>query len=460
MNVLLITIDSLRADHVGCLGCKDTTPVIDKLAKRGLLFTNAISCGPDTPTSIYPLMTSSYVLTYYILKANRRDMKTSVDEFELMRHVILDIYRYENTIAGVLRKHGYKTAAFHSNPYLSRYYNFGRDFDYFYDSISLKSYSLKQRIKKIVERFSFLYDIAWFLYKNIYSKIVSTTADKVPYERAGEINRKVERWLKNVRDEMFFLWVHYMDVHFPYIPPEEFRSVDLDVFSIVELNNKMLKDPEKLTDEDIETLLTLYDDAIRFVDHEIGRLIDLMDDLGLLEDTIVIITSDHGDEFGDHGDFAHHHSKLYDENIWVPLIMYNVGFKGRIDETISLIDIAPTIMDLLSLPKPKTFQGKSLLSVISGESRGGVFSESLQRMKRNIALRTNDWKFILDSYRNRRELYDLRKDPKERENVYDEHRDIAKKMEERILNHILRQKRRITEKIAVRKKIQKIKGKF
>jgi len=463
MNVLIITIDSLRADHVSFLGySKKTTPYLDKLSKKGLVFTNAISCGPDTPTSIYPMITSSYVLEYYASRY-RKSLKTSTDEFEEMKKVILDIYKYENTLARILRKEGYKTAAFHSNPYLSGYYNFGKDFDYFYDSLEKRKYSIKQKIKNFVERNKILYNVSWILYKNIYSKIVISVSKKrykIPYERAENINSKALNWLKHNKSK-FFLWIHYMDVHFPYLPPEEFCSVDLSPTEIIDLNNKMLKNPKDLDEEEIKILLNLYDDEIRYLDTQISFLIDSLEELGLTEETLIVITADHGDEFGDHGDFAHHNAKLYDELIRVPLMILNTEYSGRISEVVSLIDLAPTILDLIGIPIPKKFQGRSLIPIIEGDKRGGVISETIKKGKRVISYRTNEWKFIWDNYRDRKELYNVVKDPKEKENVYGEN-EISKLLEQKVEEHLIKQKTRIAslKRKYLNSKIKMLKTKF
>lgn len=462
-NVILVTIDSLRADHVSCLGYHvKTTPNIDKLAKKGILFTNAISCGPDTPTSIGPLMTSSYVLTYYASSGDLDKLKTTVDEFERMKSVVLEIFKYEKTISGVLRKNGYVTSMFHSNPYLSRYYNFGRDFDYFYDSFSqvnLKEYSLKRRITKIVEHNRILYDFAFFVYKNIYYKILKKKIEETPYERASSINNKAVSWLKSI-NKKFFAWIHYMDIHFPYVPLEEFKmDKNIDSSEIVDLNYKMQKN-SKMDEGKIKKLIKLYDSEIRYVDNEVKSLIDQLDDAGKLEDTVIIITADHGEEFRDHGDFAHHHAKLYEELIRVPVIIYNSEFEGiEVDDVVSLLDLAPTILDLLDIKIPKCFQGESLISAIRKEmDREGVITESFIRGKRNVSYRTNEWKLIVDNFRKRKELYNLKKDPEERNNLFNEEKEIAENFDKIIKNHIYGQLRRMQnlKKKILKSKIRKI----
>ena len=472
-NVILITIDSLRADHLSCFGYhKKTTPNIDNLARSGVMFRNAISCGPDTLTSILPLLTSSYVLEHYIeyVKKMKRErgketLRTSVEEFEAAREVIREIFRRRFTIAALMRRYGYSTAAFHSNPLLSRYYNVG-GFDHFYDSLSIvnfKKYSIKRKITGILERNRRLYDFAWYVYKNIYDKLkalkivrVGEIGKSVPYERADIINERVISWLKKRKDK-FFIWIHYMDVHFPYKPPKKFQFNKIKELEMSDINYKMLTKPDDLSTREINELINLYDGEIRYVDYSIKSLLEELEEIDALEGTALILTADHGDEFGEHGDFAHHHAKLYEELIHVPLIISNTEYKNIvIDEPVSLLDIFPTILDLVGIHAKECkeeFQGKSLIPLINREGKGderqegerGVISESMYKGKRNVSYRTREWKIILNSIEGQYELYNLRKDPEERVNLYEVEEEKTEKLKKKIIEHLLEQKQRIRE---------------
>lgn len=472
-NVILITIDSLRAGHLSCLGYhRKTTPNIDNLAKKGVLFTNAISCGPDTPTSVIPLLTSTYVLTYYMASGGVDKLRTSVEEFDRMKTLILEVLqRQGTTITDVLKGYGYATAAFHSNPFLSRYYNFGRGFDHFDDSFSflgLKRYSIKRKITGILEKSPKLYDLVWYVYKNVYDKLKSDSrvhGDDVPFERGEVLNKKVISWLEQ-HEENFFVWLHYMDVHFPYKPPKEFQfdspSKSLSSVEISNLNYKMLTSSEEMSKDEIKEIIDLYDGGIKYTDHIIKSLLDKLNEMNILDDTILIITADHGDEFGDHGDFAHYQAKLYDELIRVPLIICHSEHKNiRIDEPVSLLDVSPTILDLLGIPAVESFQGRSLIPIIMGERKSsGVVSESLLKGKRNVSYRTNEWKYILNEVDSRHEFYDISNDPKEGNNLYEKERERAKEFELKIMEHIRKQEKRVSgltdEKEKIKKKLKEL----
>lgn len=467
-NIILITIDSLRADHLSCLGYhRETTPNLDKLAKEGVLFSQAISCGPITLASFIPLFTSTYFLTYYTMVGRGNKIKTNEEALERVKEVVGDVFKQKIPIASIFKQKGYSTAAFHSNPLLSKYYNFDIGFDYFYDSLSGKT----KRYSKILGKIEGLrrsnkkihnivrYAAAKYLY-------ASAEGDKRPLERAAAINERVISWLKDNKND-FFIWVHYMDVHSPYKPLKEFYSdicsKPISRWKKASLYYKMYSKPERIQADEIEELIDLYDGEIRYTDYAIKSLLDEMADIGVLDNTLIVITADHGEEFKEHGDFGHNH-KLYDELIHVPLIISNSSYRNiAIKDTVSLLDITPTIIDLLNIPETETFQEKSLIPIIEGKRKSsGVISEILDiQGKRVTSYRTKEWKYILSEAGNRRELYNIRKDPQERENVYEEEEEKVKEFESMILKHISDQIKMvrgvIDEKERIKGKIRELK---
>lgn len=472
-NVILITIDSLRCDHLSCLGYhKNTTPNLDQMADEGVLFTNAISCGPDTPSSIAPLLTSTYVLQPLVthggidkLKKLIADepnkIKSRLKEFEMIGAMTFEIYNDKTTIHKILKNNGFNTAAFHSNPFLSRYSNLGKSFDYFYDSFSNLGGTRKHkiRLRKFLEN-----NIKLFTFiKNLYNKVRS---DNTPYDRAETINKKAITWLENYNSN-FFVWIHYMDVHFPYKPLKKFqnifRSQSINNLEMSKLNYKMTHQPEEMSEHEIKDIIDLYDAEIRYVDHAIRSLINELDDMNILDETLIIITADHGDEFRDHGDFIHN-AKLYDELIKVPLIIYNSAYKNiKFEDTISLLDISPTILDFFDIPIPKTFQGNSIIPLLDGGRKSsGVISESLGKGKLNISYRTHDWKFILNDITGKNELYNLRKDPEEKINLIDIEKERGREFELKIREHISKHEKNVGKlqngKERTKMKIRKLKS--
>jgi len=463
MNVILITVDSLRADHIGALGCaKNTTPNLDGIAERGILFTNAFSYGSTTFTSIPPMLTSSPLISYYYFhefyETEKRAMKLH-ESLDRYKELVTRLFELKVTITGILREQGYETAAFHSNPYLSRYYGYGKDFSHFDDSFGV--YNLRKKIGEKI-KIALMCSGADKLAKRLYFLI---RRNAIPYERAETINKEAISWLRTKKNEKFFVWLHYMDTHAPYKPPKDFRH-EISSLKMSDINRKILS-KEDVSDSELRQLIDLYDGSIKYVDYSIKCLMDELDEMKILDDTIIIITADHGEEFRDHGKFLHVETRMYDELIHVPLIIYNSEYHATVDEAVSLIDIAPTIIDMLDLPTAETFQGRSLIPIVKGEKRSGVISEGVvshgldDKLEIIAAYRTKRWKYILNKINDREELYDMKEDPKETKNLYGVERDIAEDLKFRILEHFSHQQKLVAkdmEKEKLKGRIKKLRG--
>lgn len=435
-NVVLITIDSLRADHVSCFGYhRKTTPNIDRFAKKGVLFTQAFANGPGTPQSFISILTSTYPLMFNGWKGR------------------LSIQR--KTIAQVLKRHGYATAAFHSNPYLSSYFNYNRGFDLFEDFLheSSEKASSDISIKYMVGKLMTLRKI----WRNLpRAKILEKLPplreayvryklqSELPYRKAEIINRKAFSWLSRNK-ENFFIWLHYMDVHSPYRPPKKFLPCSsIYCKALIPISSDLLFDFSKdEIYEIVEGRKILYDGEIRYIDYFIGQLFRKIKEIGVWADTFVILTADHGDEFMEHGDFGHHH-KLYDEILHVPLIISGPGIKEghRINDPVGLIDISPTILDLLGINDiPESFMGKSLVPFLRGRSpskKRVIISETSHEGKTYLSYRTHKWKYIyvFDEKGWTHKLYDIQKDPKEKENISEKEKNVCNKLRYRLFEHM------------------------
>lgn len=457
-NIVLITIDSLRADHLGCYGYKQkTSPNIDKLAKNGVLFSKCISNSPTTLTSFRTILTSTYPTMY-----NDRYLS-----------------KKRTTIAEVLQKKGLHTAGFHSNPFLSKYYGYDRGFDVFYDSVFFNQLISEDKLKGKVESI-----LNWMRYAFF---TLTCHAFGTPHESIDKINRKVLYWLdENQRD--FFLWVHYMDVHYPYISPKKYlkQFTSIKKSKALKLNIKLVKNPDDLKESEIEQLISLYDAGIKYVDEGIKKIVEKLEEKGIIDDTLLIITADHGDEFFDHGGFGHsmttaygdkffkplfggggdtvsafgtrfgYPPNLYDELLHVPLIFYspNILKSLVIDTQVQLLDIPPTLADAAKMDKITDFLGQSVLPLINNEKsyeNKGVISENVgvkSAIKRSY--RTEKWKLIVNEDK-KCELYNLQKDPKEQKNIAS---DNPKKLEELIINMLNEKKQ--AEKAIIKKTLSKI----
>ena len=428
-NVVLLTIDCLRFDHLGCYGySRDTSPNIDKLASRGALFLEAISNGAKTPYSFPSILASAL------------PPLTQNEDREILRRSI--------TLAQLLKEAGYHTAAFHSNPCLARPFNYGKGFDTFDDSLGKMDAARQQKFKlqmKLIMRLKplkalrFGRSVVDFLAKlwrlpDSFSFLITGP----PIVRGEELTRRALQWRAAHRGK-FLLWLHYMDVHRPFMPlPKylsQFRTQPVSRRKMVTLFHKILEKSSQLSPSEAATLVDLYDADIKYVDDAVGRLLD---SLGSdLPNTIVVVTADHGEEFGERGKFGH--ETLYDGLVHVPLIMAGPGIKGGtlVKQQVSLIDLAPTIADLLGIDDTPSFHGESLLPVVKGERQttNATISVNLEPGRRLIAYRTPGWKYIQTESRDTNdvvlaeEVYDLTNDPGETRNLHGVDIEEAKRFE-------------------------------
>lgn len=439
-NVILLTIDCLRADHLGCLGySKKVSPNIDDLAKNGVLFSQAISNGGNTMSSFPSILTSSYPIVHF-------------SEERMLPYRWLFLSETRETIAEVLKRNGYHTAAFHSNPWISSFFHYDRGFNTFDDGTDkLFGKSELFRDVKILHKILNNFRLGNALYRTLRGHKGNT-------DRASVINKKAILRLKNNSDN-FFIWLHYMDVHGPYIPLESTVLERINAFRIY----RKSKDPENFSEQDLKILISFYDLEIKYVDSEIGSFLNEVSKMGIsLDNTYVILTADHGEQFMEHGLVGH--GFLYDEVIHVPLIIAGPGIRPQvIQEQVCLLDLSPTILDLLNIPKVESFQGTSFRPVMNGEKsrKKGVISEGntfvyLGNTASRFSYRTEKWKYILlldENYKQiDAELYNLQNDPKEQENVIEKERKIAKELKLKLLDHIAMENRERLKKVGMKER--------
>ncbi|MFC1992491.1 sulfatase [Chloroflexota bacterium] len=430
-NIILITIDSLRLDRLGCYGySRNTSPNIDNLAAKGALFLEAISNGGRTPDSFPSLLASRL---------------PPLDPKEYR-----GIMQRGPTLAGLLREAGYRTAAFLSNPFLAKFFHYDNGFDIYEDSLGIlkrhaeqgfigPSFRKFRLLRKMRIRLGSIFNLLLFS----LGRQRDVTADK--------LTTRAISWL-DTRPGGFFLWPHYMDVHYPYIPPSKcvrnllnrnisrYRMVRLYTKQLKTFRNVDVRDVRKvewLSTSEIATLSDLYDASIRHVDDNIGRLIDSLG--SRLENTLIIVTSDHGEAFGEHNFLGH--GTLYEELVRVPLIMAGPGIKTGtvVKEPVQLMDLPPTIVDLVKLGGAKGFHGRSLLPGMKGEplvTDGAIATKSIPELgQRLISYRTTQWKYIRTETLEKadtlllEELYDLKSDPAELHNLHGQAEGEAKAFE-------------------------------
>lgn len=403
-NVVLIMVDTLRADHLSCLGSKELlTPNIDSIAEEGFLFTNVHATAPTTLASTSSLMTSLYPRMHGAA-CNGLQLHSSL-----------------RTLPEELRSKGYTTAAFVSSFALHSSTGIDQGFTYFDEAFD------------------------------------KTFGSPEIQRRAGDVNSAIYGWLSRRPSEPFFLFVHYFDPHPPYTPPPLFRGTGSEDTGteitgswedLVELKYYLSEGGE--VDARLERMHRLYMGEVKYTDHEIGKLMDMLEESGFLENSLIVFTADHGETFWEHmemGEYLDHGYMVYETTTHIPLI---IKWSGKVPEGVSdmmasNIDIAPTIIDLLGFTVPKGFAGRSLVRVMEGRMTEDVpvFSEAT-KPHGEIELETafkNDrkakcvymggWKFIWVPHLNdQEELYNLTLDRSELRNLLKEsvHSDKVKAM--------------------------------
>ncbi len=361
-GVILISIDTLRRDHVGAYGYpKPTTPTLDGLARGGVVADDAVSVSSWTLPAHLSMLTSTLPGTH-----GGTDMKQAFN-------------RSVPSVAEILQAQGVATHAVTSHLYVSKTYGLDAGFD-----------SMNFRQDRLAEN------------------VANHAMDLI--DRFG--------------DRPFFLFLHFYDPHWHYAPPADVLKIFESSYTGTLTGN--LKDfqnlrPDQIKPKDLDHLLALYDGEIRYTDNEIGRLISHLEERDVLRNTLMVVTSDHGEEFLDHGSWEHQKT-LYEEVIRVPLVVSGPGLAARREALpVSLLDVAPTILEFLQVPPPAAMKGVSLLRKV-GETRQ-MYGETDHTTDgaRLSFLRggATSWKAILRSDPAKRderssEWYDLATDPAER----------------------------------------------
>ncbi|MHC4214442.1 MAG: sulfatase family protein [Planctomycetota bacterium] len=416
-NILLISLCSVRADHMSCYGYhRNTTPNFDKLAAKGLVFDNAITPWPKTVPAFAAMMTGKYCHTIGVMRVTPKQY----------------LHEKHNTLAKILSAHGYDTGAFISTPALSKQTN------------------LLQGCATIEE--------IW----------------RVPYHLRLEATTwfPVE-WIKKPRRSPFFAWVHYNNAHLPYqapgAPPSLFVDdkfydptkqikvnrlpLSLDVPQNHPFARQILR-PDvggvhprallKAKPTELSFYIARYDAGIYGADQMAGKLLSRLEEGGFLENTIVVVVGDHGESLGNHNYYFEHGRFPYNDCARVPLIICppEQTKSIRVHKPVAMFGLAPTLLEMVGIEPPQDMEATSLLSVAHG--KGGqryVFAESGYQLDFALSVREDEWKLIhipnpIDRsllQGSEYELYNLHDDPGELNNLYGSRPQIASKLR-KVLN--------------------------
>lgn len=371
-NIILISLDEVRPDHLSCYGYnKISTPAIDHVAKEGVRFETCISSADFTPIAMGTVITGKY--------PNKHGMR--------------DPYCHITgpSIASILKKHGYVTAGFSGNGLLSKKHGFAEGFDFWNEASKETSWK-----------------------ESIFHTLPGATSDEIFYVGYYWVEEFFE-WLKNNYKDGFFVWGHFYETH----EGSEHSLLEKGLIKEGELSE-----------------FSYYDAKIRMVDEKlIGRLWKTLNELGISENTTLVVMSDHGTNLGEHpaqpipwrggGIRYPQHVTMYDHDLKVAMIMKGEGLPNgkKVRGMVRSIDLVPTLLDLVGISTEEyNFDGSSLLPVIEkGEAQGKeVYSEDLFEIRGEAALqsiRADNFKFIRNLTWGTEEYYDLPQDCEEKINV-------------------------------------------
>jgi arylsulfatase A-like enzyme len=317
-NVVVYLVDCLRPDHLGAYGYdRNTSPVFDSLSARGVLFERAYSNGPNTKLSVPSLMTSNPVSATGV----RYGPDVLPESFP--------------TLAGLLRLMGFSTTAFATNGNAGPYSGTHRGFSTLFGG---------QRIVRAAG-----------------PRFTDSDAEALVGDLMAE-------WIGRNKDRNFFMYVHTMDAHGPYDPPEAYRYYYEALDSATPAVRDAWLDPDWVTEPTGEGRVALYDGEIAYGDKHFGRFLEMLDDAGVLDNTLILFMADHGEYFGEHRLWGHM-SPCFRQGTRIPLLIVGPGFPGgvRIGQNVQILDIMPTILDAVGFdPDPVLFQGESLVPLALG----------------------------------------------------------------------------------------------
>ena len=369
-NVIIIGVDTLRADHVSSYGYfRKTTPNIDELADHAILFKKAFSSSSWTLPSFQSIFTALYQKNHKVVNTSYRLNKSY------------------NTFAELLKNNGYRTAGFIAGPLLKSLFGFNQGYDVYEESVSS-----------------------------------STNIESHKDITSPRITEMALHWIKKNKDNKFFLFIHYWDPHYDYIPPPPYDTLfDPHYHGAMdgkdfEKNNNINPEMDK---RDLQHIVSLYDGEIRWTDMHIEKIFNALKELMIDEDTIIIIVGDHGEEFLEHGRKGHAQS-LYNEVIHVPLIIKIPGISERkdIETIVSTVDIMPTVLSVLDIKSPSVMDGENLMPIINGtktkRNEEEVFSELFDSL---VSVVNDRWKLIYNYKSYKYEFYDIKTDVLEKNNL-------------------------------------------
>ncbi len=411
-QVILITADTLRADALSCYSSESgPTPAIDRLAADGVVFERSMAAAPWTLASLASILTG---------------VSPSVHAVTDAKSPLPDAIA---TLAELMSASGYRTAAIVLNDLLHPRANLSRGFaDYVF--LTAPSYGGS-------------FGMA------LLQKVIPRVFPPAPWPSTEDVTDVALDWLGEHREADFFLWLHYYDPHAPYSPPARYlpalepppgMGTEFHDQKNVMTGLRVLSETERLW------LETLYEAEVRYLDDNVGRLVDRLKRLGLYDDALIVFTSDHGEEFWEHAAYGHGHS-LFQEVLSVPLIVKlpQSSRRGRIAESVGTESLTPTILDLCGIVHgPERFSSVSLAPLVRAEAGGfqgrPIVSTAQVLFDRGESVAFNGFKYVRSTIGREEALFDLERDPSELSSVLSESPDAAERARDLLREHHQRSK--------------------
>jgi arylsulfatase A-like enzyme len=457
-SILLVTVDCLRADHVGFMRYRrPTTPFLDALAADSFVFPAAIVAGAPTYYSLPAILASRHPL------ALGRD--------------VVGLAPGETTLPSVLKQAGYATAAFSAgNPYISTHFGYEQGFDKFCDFLGdeppplpeepgeLRADGFARRLNQKLQKSRSSLGPLGIIYEELYFQYcqrVSPTPESLDalrrFPAADAIVNDARSWLESIGNSPFFLWLHFMDPHAPYYPKPEALALVRDdqttPYRTRYLNsywNRSDLGAGRLSRQR-EKIIALYDAGIRWVDVQLARLAEWLQNAKRWDECVFAVTADHGEEFLEHGGRYHPPAMLMEELIHVPLLVRVPGApKQSTGAPFSLLDLAPTLLETAGMPVPSAFRGTSRWAQIQQGSSydAAAITECIagctnpfrpvgRRGPRVLSIREKRFKLVLHFDPAQEFLYDLEADPGEQAPLHPEaQRAVRRRLLEQAREHL------------------------
>lgn len=381
LNIILITVDALRADHLSTYGYQyQTSPHIDKFAETSVLFEYAYCTMPKTSASIASLMTGLHPFVH----------RTKPIRDTLKKEPV--------TLAEALKMRGYFTSAIVDNSNLSKNFNFNRGFDQ---------------------------------YLQVWDKTIEKE-ESTPY-----ITQQILEFLSKNQKKPFFFWAHYIEPHYPFLPPNQFIEKRPEGRLLEKIGPKIIAGAQKFVKATSTEgyFLSRYDGAVKYIDSELKKIINLIFEKGYQENSIIILTADHGEELGEHNYFYNHGPLTFNSSTRVPLIIYRPNERSRrIKYPVSLMDIYPTLLRQAGLVPPYEIQGVNLFEkpqdrFLFIQAYPGSFAVVHERYHLVRLEKSLGQELGLD----RLYFFDLFRDPYEKKNIAHKRKNLVELMDKAYL---------------------------